>query len=46
MLRHGVDYVDIGEQEYEMQFMQRRLEGLKSSAMSMGYILIQKEDAA
>ena len=45
MLRCGVDYVDIGEQAYEMQFMQRRLEGLKSSAMSLGYILVQKEEA-
>ena len=41
MLRYGVDYVDIGEHEYEMQFMERRLAGLKSSALAMGYSLVQ-----
>ena len=45
MLRYGVDYVDIGEQEYEKQFLKRRLEGLKSSALSMGYSLIPKQEA-
>ena len=45
MLRYGVDYVDIGEHEYEMQFIKRRLEGLKSSAKAMGYTLIQNEIA-
>ena len=43
MLRHGVDYIDIGEQKYEMQFIKRRLEGLKYSAKSLGYTLIQNE---
>jgi transposase len=46
MLRYGVDYVDIGEREYEMQFAKRRLEGLKSSAKAMGYTLIPNEVAA
>lgn len=45
MLRYGVDYVDIGEQAYEAQFMKRRLEGLKSSAKAMGYTLIPNEIA-
>lgn len=45
MLRYGVDYVDIGEQQYEMHFMKRRLEGLKSAAKAMGYNLIPQEVA-
>ena len=40
MIKYGVDYVDIGEQAYEMQFIKRRLEGLKSSALAMGYTLV------
>jgi transposase len=45
MLRYGADYVDIGEQQYEMQFINRRLEGLKSAAKAMGYNLIPQEVA-
>jgi hypothetical protein len=45
MLRYGTDYVDVGEEEYEMQFMKRRLKGLKSSALAMGYSLIPTEEA-
>ena len=46
MLRYGSDYVDIGEQAYEKQYMRRRLEGLKQSASSMGFTLVaNKEDA-
>jgi transposase len=40
MLRYGQDYCDIGEQEYERQFAQRRLHALKYNAKSLGYQLI------
>jgi transposase len=40
MLRHGQDYVDIGEQSYERQFRERRLAGLKDAAKSLGYALL------
>jgi transposase len=39
MLRHGQDYIDVGEAAYESQFQARRLAGLKESARSMGYCL-------
>lgn len=40
MLRYGQDYVDIGEQAYEAQFQNRRLQGLKASAKSLGFTLV------
>lgn len=39
MLRHGQDYVDIGDQAYELQFQVRRLAGLKEAARALGYTL-------
>lgn len=45
MLRHGVDYVDAGEQAYELQFQNRRLAGLKEAARSMGYALMPSAPA-
>ena len=40
MLRYGVDYIDVGEQAYELQFQNRRLAGLKEAARSMGYAFV------
>ena len=40
MLRYGQEYVDIGEQAYEAQFQDRRLQGLKASAKSLGFTLV------
>ena len=42
MLRYGQDYVDIGDQAYELQFQTRRLQGLKNAANSLGYVLVPK----
>jgi transposase len=39
MLRYGQDYVDAGEQAYELKFRARRLAGLKEAARSLGYVL-------
>jgi transposase len=43
MLRYGQDYVDIGENAYELKFQHRRETSLKEMARSLGYTLI-KED--
>jgi hypothetical protein len=40
MLRFGQDYLDVGEKAYEARFHQRRLNGLKMSAKSLGYELV------
>jgi transposase len=39
MLRYGQDYVDVGEQAYELKFRARRIAGLKDAARSLGYVL-------
>ena len=46
MLRYGQDYVDIGEKTYEATFQNRRLQGLKASAESLGYKLVPVVAAA
>jgi len=46
MLRHGQDYVDIGEEAYEAKFQARRLASLKESAQALGYTLIEDPIAA
>lgn len=42
MLRHGQDYVDIGDKAYELQFQIRRIAGLKDAASSLGYTLVKQ----
>ena len=39
MLRHGQDYVDIGQKAYEHQFQVRRLAGLRDTAKALDYTL-------
>lgn len=39
MLRHGQDYVDVGEQTYEGRFHARRIASLSEAARSLGYEL-------
>lgn len=41
MLKYGQEYTDIGEQEYERQFLERRIAGLKNSAKSIGYNIVE-----
>jgi transposase len=41
MLRYGHDYVDVGEQAYELKFQARRLASLKEAASSLGYSLVE-----
>lgn len=43
MLRHGQDYVDIGERAYEQRFQQRRLASLRDTAESLGFQVVPKE---
>jgi transposase len=45
MLRHGQDYVDIGEEAYEQRSRTRRLAGLNAAAKSLGYTLVQDAQA-
>jgi transposase len=40
MLRHGHDYVDIGEKAYEHQFQLRRLAAITETAKNLGYALV------
>jgi transposase len=40
MLRHGQDYVDIGQAAYELRFQTKRLAGLNQAAKSLGYALV------
>ena len=46
MLRHGQDYVDLGEAHYEARFRQRRLDSLRHTAQDLGYTLVPTADAA
>jgi transposase len=41
MLRYGQDYVDIGEQAYELKFQTRRLASLREAAGALGYSLTE-----
>jgi len=45
MLRHGQDYVDIGEKAYEEKFQARRLAGISEAARSLGFTLTKNEVA-
>jgi len=46
MLRYGHDYVDVGEQAYELRFQTRRLASLQQSAKSLGFTLVEDPSAA
>ena len=46
MLRYGQDYVDLGAAQYEARFRQRRLDGLRHTAQTLGDTLIPTTDAA
>ena len=46
MLRYGHDYVDVGEQTYELQFQARRLAAITESARNLGYRLVTETSAA
>lgn len=46
MLRHGQDYVDIGEAAYEARFQLRRLGSMAQTAKDLGYMLVKKEKEA
>jgi transposase len=45
MLRHGQDYIDVGEKVYEQRLEARRLAGLTVAARSLGYQLVRAESA-
>lgn len=42
MLRHGHDYVDVGEKAYDDKFTARRLSALKENARALGFMLVQE----
>ena len=43
MLRFGQDYVDIGEEAYELKYETRRLASIKEAARSLGYNLVEQD---
>jgi transposase len=44
MLRHGYEYVDVGQEAYEKQYRQRMLRNLRRRAGHFGYILTPIND--
>lgn len=44
MLRHGVPYVDVGQQAYEQQHRDRAVKNLKRNARAFGFTLVPMED--
>ena len=40
MLKHGTEYVEIGQTEYEQRYQQRRLQAMQKQALTMGYQLV------
>lgn len=40
MLKHGTEYVEMGQSAYEQQFQKRRLQTMRKQALSMGYMLV------
>ena len=46
MLRYGQDYVDIGTDAYESQFLEHRLKGLTQAAKQLGFKLVPAVAAA
>jgi transposase len=40
MLKHGTEYVEMGQSEYEQRYQQRRLHAMQKQALSMGYHLV------
>jgi transposase len=46
MLRYGQDYTDIGEEQYEERFRQRRLAALRQNAKALGFTLTPDPEAA
>ena len=45
MLRWGQDYVDIGEDAYEVRYRSRTLANLAATAKSLGYILLSRSNS-
>ena len=41
MLKHGTDYVDVGQDYYEQQYRQRVLKNLHRKAQALGYQLVE-----
>lgn len=42
MMRHGQEYVDVGEEVYEQRYQERRLKGITASAKELGYDLVPR----
>ena len=41
MLKHGTEYVDVGQHYYETRYQQRVLQGLKRRAKALGFELTE-----
>jgi transposase len=46
LIKHGEPYVRQGMEDYEQKFRERKLQGLKKTAKSMGYNLIEQQPVA
>lgn len=46
MLRWGHDYVDIGDNAYELRFREKRVAGMQRAAESLGYELVPQAQPA
>jgi transposase len=46
MLRHGHDYIDVGEAAYEEKYRTRRIATLHASAASLGYVVVPQQPAS
>jgi len=40
MLKHGTNYIEVGQAAYEHKYQQRRLKGMQKQALAMGYHLV------
>jgi len=44
MLKHGADYVDAGQEQYEQRYQARIIQNLKRKAQEMGYKLVSIQE--
>jgi transposase len=43
MLKHGTQYVEIGQEEYERRYRERALRNLRRKARALGYNLLERQ---
>lgn len=43
MLRYGMEYIDIGQQQYQQRYRQQQINSLRKRADALGYVLIEAQ---